>query len=163
MKVLDDLAYAKKELKLADHMAYVTYKLLGDRRIVLSIIEHICNALSTSVNSFLEHERFLKKVYHIPDDSKLRMRFFLRDYATELGLDLDDENMLIRLEDMRDLNKRSNYNLQRGDSFFFVNDGFRVETIDLKMVKKYLRQSKNVVEIIEKAVKTNDSGDKLQY
>ena len=55
------LENAKKNIRVADHMLSVTYKLVNDPKMLLAVMERINNALSYSVASILHYERLYKR------------------------------------------------------------------------------------------------------
>jgi len=149
---LFDLADARKELKLADHMVYITYKLLNDKKIIISVANHVCNALNKAIFAFLENEKRYKRIYHLPENKQLRIMYFLRDYSEQFRLSLDDEEMITKLNNLNNLSSGS-YNVERGDEIHIVNGSFKVETLSIVLVKRYLESAKLLINKIESNIK----------
>ena len=61
-KFQESLLKAKKKLHLADHMIFVTYKLVNDPRLLLSAIKNIFNSLQNTIDSLLCYERLFKRI-----------------------------------------------------------------------------------------------------
>jgi hypothetical protein len=161
--VEEEIANARKELKLADHMVYVTYKLLNDRKIILSVANHVSKATNTAIFAFLENERRFKRIYHLPENERLRLMYFLRDYSEKFALDMDVEEMIIKLDNLRLMKSTDGYNVQKGESFYFVNGGFKVETVSVKMIKKYLSNARELINKIERIIKNDYRTDADKY
>lgn len=151
MKVLDDLSLARKELKIADHMIYVTFNLLNDKTLISNVISHLKSALKIGIMSFLDFEYYKKNINALPKSDNLKTQLFLRDYSEELDLTIDDNEMINILDAFTDSDKHS---FSRGNNFYFLNDNFAMRSIDLKSLKNYLRRSEDIIERIEKNVKS---------
>lgn len=153
VEVLSEIARARKELKLADHMVYVTYKLLNDRKIILSVANHISNALNRTIFAFLENERDYKRVYHLPENEQLRLAYFLRDYSEKFRLSIDEEEMIVKLNKLSSISGGESYNVQKNDVIHVVNGSFRVETVSVGIIKKYLSNARELINRIEGIVR----------
>ena len=136
-------------------MVYVTYKLLNDRKIMLAVANHISNAVNTAVFAFLENEKRYKRIYHLPENKRLKLMYFLRDYSEKFRLPLDDEEMIIKLDNLRKMKSAEGYNVQKGESFYFVNGGFKVETVSVALIKKYLSNARELINKIERTIKND--------
>ncbi|MBR9679308.1 MAG: hypothetical protein GON13_03500 [Nanoarchaeota archaeon] len=154
MDIWEELAEARKELKLADHMVYVTYKLLNDRKIMLSVARHINSALNNTIFAFLKNELRFKRIYHLPENEHLRLKYFLRDYSEQFALNFEGEEMIIKLDNLRSM-KSGGYNIQEGSVIHIVNGCLRVETLSVNMIKKYLSNARELINNIEKLVRTD--------
>ena len=52
---------AKRDLATADHLAYVTFSLIKDKKLLLKILEQIKSALTNFINSVLHLEYIYKR------------------------------------------------------------------------------------------------------
>lgn len=152
MDAWGELAEARKELKLADHMVYVTYKLLNDKNIILSVANHVCNALNKAIFAFLANEFRFKRLYHLPENEQLRIMYFLRDYSEKFALSLDEEDMITKLNKFKELPSNA-YNIQRDDEIHVINSSFKVETLSVASIKKYLSSAKELINKVENSVR----------
>jgi len=59
---------ANQKLKIADHMIFMTYPLVKDSKLLLSIIQNIFLALTNAMSSILYYERLFKKIPSFNDN-----------------------------------------------------------------------------------------------
>ena len=55
-KFLKDIQEAEKLIRKIDHMTYMTYPLIQDKRLILKIISETKNAIIKCINSILHYE-----------------------------------------------------------------------------------------------------------
>ena len=67
---------ANQKLKIADHMIFMTYPLVRDNRLLLSIIQNIFLALTNSMSSILYYERLFKKIPSFNDNFDSKFTIF---------------------------------------------------------------------------------------
>jgi hypothetical protein len=74
--VINTLNQANKLLKTADHLAYVTYPLLKDNKLIIMILENLSEATIKLMEALLYYERNYKRIQHFPSDFKSKMEIF---------------------------------------------------------------------------------------
>jgi len=57
---------ALKSIKIADHMLGVSYPLLNDPKILVSVANNLLLAVDYSLSSVLEHEKLFKRIQNYP-------------------------------------------------------------------------------------------------
>ena len=66
-KTIED---ANKLFKTADHLTYVTYPLLKDNKLIITIIENLSEATTKAMDAVLYYEKYYKRIMHFPSDFK---------------------------------------------------------------------------------------------
>ena len=61
------LEEAKKALKTADHLAYITYPLVTDNKIMLLIAENLYTSVIKAIDAFLNYDRYYKRIPIVPE------------------------------------------------------------------------------------------------
>jgi len=161
MKVFDDFAQGKKEIYLADHLLNVTYKLLGDYKIIISVVRHVCEAAFLGINSFLEYEQFVKNRTSIPEDTGLRVRVFIKEYAQTLGLTKEDSGMLLALTELQNIGAEATHYVQKGNNFYVMSGGFNLARIDVSTLRAYIKQTSHLITDLEKHVHNDRTENKV--
>lgn len=139
---LKQLADARKYLNNADHLAYVTYPLVNDMKIILLITENILNSLVNIVDAFLNYERYFKRISNIPDDFQNKLNIFKTEISKRYNLDHEIVLMIKDLMEIVETSKNSSFQFQRGNNIVLCTSQFRTKTLSLKKVKDYINAVK---------------------
>ena len=78
---------AHRKLRLADHMAYITYPMLKETKLLLTILDNLDKSLKLSLNAYLYYERLYKRISIYPDDFKTKLDLFERGPAKRYNLE----------------------------------------------------------------------------
>ncbi len=146
-KSLIDQAY--KEAKLADYMAYVTSKLVKDKKVVISILDHIHKSYMLSLTAFLSRERFYRRVPPVPKEPLLLIDLFFNQYAQSLNVNQSLKQVMLKISKAIKAYNERGMLLQRGTKYVFVAANY--ELIDVKPddVKVWLKQNLNFINLMK--------------
>jgi len=61
-KFLEYIQEAEKIIQTVDHMVYITFPLIKDKRLLLKILLETKIAISNCINSILQHEYIYKRI-----------------------------------------------------------------------------------------------------
>ena len=139
---LKHLADAKKYLNNADHLAYVTYPLVNDTKIILLITENVLNSIVNIVNAFLYYERYFKRISNVPEDFQNKLNIFKTEISKRYNISPDFVLMAKDLKEMVETAKNSSFQFQRGNNIILCTSQFRTKTLSLKKVKDYINAVK---------------------
>jgi hypothetical protein len=136
------LKEANTSFRTADHMLYVTYPLIKENRLIISMTENLNNALIKAMEALLYYDRAYKRVEVFPDDFYSKFDVFKRECAIRYGI---DRNYIALIQDLRDLineRKKSKMEFIRNDKYVICSDNYSVKTITIDKLKEYLNISK---------------------
>ena len=60
--VIDLINKANQSFKVADHIAYVTYPLVKDNKLIITVTENLAESLTKAIESLLFYERMYKRI-----------------------------------------------------------------------------------------------------
>ncbi len=140
----------------ADHLAYVTYPLVKEDKLVMTITDHINNALQHAMNALLEYERLYKRISYIPSEfmSKIDMlkqtilpRYRMQEYS----------NMILEMRNIIESHKKSDIEFaRRGKIFIYSNSYNNLRSIGIDNVKKQLVNARKFIENIARITGENE-------
>lgn len=139
---LKHLADAKKYINNADHLAYVTYPLVNDMKIIMLITENVLNSLINIIDAFLHYERYFKRINSIPEDFHNKLNIFKIEISKRYNLDQEIALMTKDLMEIVETAKSSSFQFQRGSNIILCTSQFRTKTLSLKKVKDYINAVK---------------------
>ena len=67
---------ANKKLQLADHILTMTYPIVKDPKLLLSVVENLFLAFSYGIGSVLHYERLFKRIPPFPDNFASKFELF---------------------------------------------------------------------------------------
>ncbi len=144
-KYQESMQKAMKSLQIADHMAYVTYPIVKDKRLLLKILEEVYKTLLNTINAILQYDYLWKKI-RLYKDPKENFRVF-RDYCAPRYMITKEQ--VIEILDILSLvekHKRSPLEFSRNDKVIIMTDSLKTSIIDIEKIKKYLILSKAILQ-----------------
>src|SRR3990167_581639 len=97
-KFLENLYTAEKNLRTADHMVYVTFPLIKDKRLLLKIVQELKGIIINCITSILQYEYLYKRV-SLYKDSGANLRTFTEKCAKWYNIDKDEVRNIMELFD----------------------------------------------------------------
>ena len=140
---------AKEALQLlntADHLAYMTYPMLNDPKLLITISQNLYNALIKAVDSILYYEVMYKRIPNFRNTFEDKMHVFRENCLEKYRLDRNGFWVLKDLKEILDEHNKSAVEFRRRDSFVICSDNYRLKTLNLAKVKDFIHKSKPFIE-----------------
>ncbi len=138
--------------KTADHLVYVTMPVVNDNKLFITVLDNIHMALEGGMNAVLEYERLYKRIMPLADNFESRFEVFKRMIGKH-GF-INDEAIIIReLKRFIEDRKEAPVEITRSDKFVICSDNYRMKTISIEEIKKYLSITKSFLLKINRIVK----------
>lgn len=144
-KYLLSLQKAMKSLQVADHIAYVTYPLMKDKRLLLKSLESVYEALIHTINAILQYDYLWKRV-QLYKDPKSNFRVFSEKCAPRLGISKEQVSGILNTLSLVEKHRRSPLEFSRKDKVIIMSDNLKTSVIDIEMIKTNLILSKSILE-----------------
>jgi len=148
---------AQRRIHVADHMLTQTYPLIKDPKLLLSVVENTFLSLSYAMSALLYYERLFKRVPLFADTFDAKIEVFKEKVLSRYGIAMD---YIILLNDMKEIivkHRESPVEFVRQDRFVICSDNYKMKTIDVAHMKKYISSAKNFIRevagILEQQVK----------
>ena len=141
-EIVDKLKDANRLMNAADHLAYVTYPLIKDNKLIITIAENLNSALLNLMEALLMYERAYKRIPPYPENFDMRLQIFKEKIANRYNI---DRSYIVLIEDLKKLvdeRKKSTMEFIRHDKYVLFNKNMSIKSITLEKVKKYLNESK---------------------
>ena len=134
-----------KSLQVADHIAYVTYPLMKDKRLLLKSLESVYEALIHTINAILQYDYLWKRV-QLYKDPKSNFRVFSEKCAPRLGISKEQVSGILNTLSLVEKHRRSPLEFSRKDKVIIMSDNLKTSVIDIEMIKTNLILSKSILE-----------------
>ena len=147
---------AKKNIQIADHMLSVTYPLVKDTKLLLAIIENIFLAYTNAMSAVLYYNRLLKLIPPFKDNFESKFNIFRQRFVDKYKI---DRNYIIEMQNLRDIiigHKKSPVEFVRKDRFVICSDNYKLKTLNLEDIKRYLNKAKLFIEEATNIISKNE-------
>ncbi len=142
---LESLANAIKNLKIADHMIYVTYPVIKDKRLVLKALDNLYESLIGIINSILQYD-YLNKRINLSKDSKENFQIFQEKSAKRFNISESELNELSAILSIIERHRKSPMEFTRREKIVIMSDNLTTASIDSDKIKLYLRFAKRLID-----------------
>ncbi len=141
---------ANHHLNIADHLAYVTYPLVKDIKILFSIVDNLSKSLNYGMESILYYDKLFKRIPLYPESFELKFQIFQRSCVLRHKIKGDQVSLIEELNTIMAKHKHSAMVFQRQDKLVISNHDYRLKTLSLEDVKKYLANAKLFISQVNK-------------
>ena len=148
---MSSLNEAKKFLKIADHMVYITYPAMKEHRLLIKILEQV-NVVQKAIISFILQNEYNNKSVKLYAEPKVNFQTFL-GCSTKYGLSSENIDSIKQTAALIEMHSTSPMEFVRHDQFIIMSDNMHMESLTYEKVKNHLVQSKEMLENVEKTAK----------
>ena len=141
-KLINLALLANKHMKNADHMVYMTYPLVKDVRLLISITDNIDKAIKLSIMAFLRYEWIYKRIIKIPEDFDKRVELFKKIGINRYGFRINDLEFVNEIDEIMVKHRQSPIEFIRNGKFMISYNNYKFKTIDYPVVKDYISKAK---------------------
>jgi DNA-binding transcriptional MerR regulator len=153
-KFQENLAQAIKNLQIADHMTYITYPLVNEKRLLLKIFDEIYKTVIGCINAILNYECLYKRI-KIYKENDYNMQTFINKCAKNYGLTNKQIQEIKEILELNKQHKQSAMEFVKRDKMVILSDNLRIQTINIQKIKEYLLLAKEFLMKVNNKTKLN--------
>ncbi len=153
-KFLENIEEAEKIIKTADHMVYVTFPLIKDKRLLLKILQEIKIAVTRSINSILQYEYLYKRIT-LYKSSKANFKIFVEKCASRYKIDQKEIKLILELFDLAEKHKESPFEFVKEGKVVILSENLKPEILTVEKTKEFLILAKNILKKTKENFKEN--------
>ena len=140
----ESIEKAKKALQTADHIAYITFPLVKDKRLLLKTVDELYNVMLNIVNAILQYEYLYKRI-NLYKDPQENFRIFREKCALRFSLTSDELGSIVNIFKLAMQHKQSPFEFMQREKVVIMSNNLHTETITLEQIKKYLTNAKSLL------------------
>lgn len=148
---------ASKKLHLADHMLTMTYPMVKDPKLLLSVIENLFLALTYGMSSLLYYERIFKRIPQFEDNFAEKFELFKNKCLEKYNIDSEIVKIMQDTKGIIVAHKKSPMEFPRKETLVICNGDYRMKTISANMIKGYVEKAKLFIKNISTIVSKDES------
>lgn len=143
-KYEESLEKALKELKIADHIIYITYNLIRDKRLLLKALDQESLALTYLINAILQYEYLWKRI-QLYSDSRNNFDTFINKCSKRYNITQEEIEEVKNILSISQLHKKSPMEFQRREKIIMMTEDLSTASIDHEKLKSYLELIKRII------------------
>ena len=146
-KIPDFLRYikdAEKIIRTADHLIYVTFPLIKDKRILLILISELKKAVASCINAILQYDYLYQRI-SLYQDAKINFETFKNKSSKRFDITNQEIALILKLFDLEQNHKKSSMEFTKDNKLIILSEDMRQRIITLEEIKQFLQLSKDVL------------------
>lgn len=140
---------AKDVFKSADHLAYMTYPMIREPKLIYSIAEKLYIVNSRIMDALLYHELSQKAIPVVPIEFETRLNLFRDHLAKKHRISNEIIEMIINLYELVQASRTCPIAFPKNESYNFYCNNTRTKTISIETAKKYINLTRQFIKQIE--------------
>ena len=153
-KFLEALAAAEKDLRTIDHMVYVTFPLIKDKRLLLKVILDIKEVVTGCITSILQYEYLFKRI-NLYKDSRENFKTFTEKCAARYNIQKGEIKLLLELFGFVEKHKESPFEFVKEEKIVILSENSKPTTLTLEKTKEFLIMAKDILRKTKEGMKSH--------
>lgn len=140
------LEEANKTFRIADHLTNVTFPLIKDIKLIITITENLDKTLTNGLNALLQYEFLYKRISGVPKDFKDKLDIF-KSHCLLRYTSIARESILL-INDVKSLvehRKNSPVEFIKSGKFVMCTSDYKMRIINYDKIKNFVSQAKDLM------------------
>ena len=114
-KFIEYLKTAEQKIQNVDHMIYITFPLIKDKRLLLKILSELNIILLNILNAILQYEYVLKRI-KLSKDARINLKIFNEQCAPHYKINDAEKKLILEILELGEKHKKSPFVRALGDN-----------------------------------------------
>jgi len=150
-KFLENLQEAGKIISTVDHMLYVTFPLIKDKKLLLKILLDTKIAISKCISSILQYEYLYKRI-RLYNNPKTNFKTFEEKCAKRYNITEQEIRLIVELFDVVEEHKKSSMEFMKNKKIVILSQSLQQKIVTIEKAKEFLTLAKNILKKIKKTI-----------
>lgn len=142
-KYQEYLQQAERKIKTADHLIYMTFPIVQDKKMFLTVLSEVNNAVLLIMDSILQHD-YLYKQIELSKDAKTNFRTFTTKCAQSYNINDNELTIIIEILSLAEAHRKSAMEFLKNDKVIILSDTLQPQTLSLEKIKQFLIVTKEI-------------------
>jgi len=151
-KFLENILEAEKNLRTLDHIIYVTFPLIKDKRLLLKVIQDIKGVIANCITSILQYEYLYKRV-SLYRDSRENFKTFTEKCAQRYNIGKDEIKLILELFKLVENHKKSPFEFVKDEKIVILSENSKPTIMTLEKTKEFLIAAKDILRKTKDGIK----------
>ncbi len=136
---------ANKAFKNADHLIYVTYPLVNDVKLIVTIVDNLNKALLSGMDALLQYEYLYKRISFLPRDFNDKIEVFKTYCIPKYSIDRESLLLVSDIKKLVEHRKNSPIEFVRSGKFVMCTSDYKMRVLNYDKVKNFVIQGKGFI------------------
>lgn len=152
---------SNKHYRLADHIANITYPLIKDSKLLLSMLDNIDKCVKYALDAFIYYEKINDRISVFPEDLPTKLHVFSKTAA--IRHNVNGFQILVReINELLSKHKESPVEFIKDNKLYMYNREYKARTLDIKDIKLYLLKAKPFIVQLNSIYRQNEPDRRSQ-
>ncbi len=147
-KFLENLEKAQTKIQTADHLTYMTFPLVKDKKLLFKIIREIRNGIADCINAILQREYLYKRI-SLYKDPKTNFQTFRRKCAARYNITDTEIYLILDLFEVVEKHRQSPMEFIKGEKIVILSENMTKKTVSVEKIKEFLVVAKKLIKKTE--------------
>ncbi|MDP3992162.1 MAG: hypothetical protein Q8P79_01480 [Nanoarchaeota archaeon] len=153
-KFLENIYVAEKNLRTVDHIIYVTFPLIKDKRLLLKVIQEIKGIITGCITSILQYDYLYKRV-RLYKDSRENLKTFTEKCAPRYNIGKNEIKLISELFEFVETHKKSPFEFVKDEKIVILSENSKPTTLSLEKTKEFLIMAKDILRKTKEGMKNH--------
>ena len=144
-KYQEYLQEAVKSIRVADHILYITYPVIKDKRLLLKSLDSIYDSVINMINAILQYDYIWKRI-QLSAAPKENLETFINKCSRRYNIPASDITEIMDLFSLVESHKKAPIEFARKEKIVIMAPNLSTTTIDVEKSKKYLSLARRIFE-----------------
>jgi len=146
---------ANRAFETADHLAYVTYPVINDNKLTISIAENLFQALTKGMDAILYYDRLYKRIMFLPQEFNSKLELFKQSSAKRYNISRETIQLLKDFSEISSARKESPIEFSRKEKFVICSTNYKLRTLTIQKMKDAINQTKPFISTLNSIYNQN--------
>lgn len=152
-KYIENLNKAATMLQTADHMLYMTYPLIREKRLLLKILNETYLVVLNVVNSILQYEYVHKRI-NLYKSARENFSVFKNKCAERYSITPEQVQQVGLIFELAEKHKNSPFEFVRNNKVVIMTNALKTDTITVEKMKEFIILSKDILRKAETIIRS---------
>jgi len=147
------LKEANNAYNKADYLAYMTYPLIRETKLLGVIIDNINTALTKGIETVVAYDRLYKRISLIKSSFDKELAIFSGHCSKRHNIDSSIISLIKEVSEIAKSRKESPMEFVRNNKYIICSNNYKMKTLTIDKVKNYLEATKQFMIKINQIVR----------
>lgn len=150
-KFLEYLEESEKIVRAVDHMTYVTFPLIKEKKLLIKIIVELKKAIIYCINSILQYEHIQNKI-KLQKDTKSNFQIFLHQSSKRFDISREEIEKIIEVLEIVESHNQSSMEFVKENKIIFLSENMQQSTLTLEKIKNFIITIKIIIKKVKSKI-----------
>lgn len=140
------LASANKSFKIADHLTYITYPLVNDIKLIITILDNLHKALISGMDALLYYEYLYKRLSFMPGDFNSKIEVFKSYCIPRYNIARESLVLVGDINRIVEHRRNSPTEFVRSGKYVMCTSDYKMRVLNFDKVKNYTMLTRGFID-----------------